>query len=54
METETQVRELLPDERTEMPSPDSVPQTVTTASAFGGGPILKPDSRDEGQQPEAG
>lgn len=53
METETQPRELLPGERTEMPAPDSVPQTVTTASAFGGKPI-KPDNAKENGRPDEG
>lgn len=46
--TETETPELLPGERTEMPDPDAVPETVTTAGAFGKPAPAKPDrSRPE-------
>jgi len=38
--------ELLPGEKLELPDPEAVPATVTTADAFGGGPPIRKDSDD--------
>ncbi len=50
MEEETP--DLLPDERLKMPDAETVPQTVTTASAFGGQAPLAKDKNDIGDRRE--
>lgn len=44
--------ELLPGEKLELPDPEAVPATVTTAAAFGGGPPIRKDSDDAANRRE--
>lgn len=46
MDTETDTPELLPTEHVETPDPQEVPETVTTASAFGGQPPITKDPEE--------
>ncbi len=46
METEAETPALLPTEQPKVPDPAAVPETVTTASAYGGKTPLTKDQQD--------